>query len=109
MGKVGWIVAWIVLLCGAGALGVALASAPAQARPPAGAPPVAPEATAVCGPGAWTAKAALPSGVAGNAVAAQSGLLYSFGGMTSSPSSYAAKYDPGANTWTPIASLPGGT
>ncbi len=77
----------------AGRIGPALQAAPAG---PTG-----------CGPGAWTTQAPLPQAVVGPAAVALGGAVYSFGGWGANgtvANSY--RYDPAANTWTPIAPLP---
>jgi N-acetylneuraminic acid mutarotase len=71
--------------------------------------PLAPNATPspTCGPAAWTTQAVYPSIVRHSAVAAQGGLLYSFGGSTDAATlANAYVYNPGTDTWTAIASLP---
>ncbi|HMA35847.1 MAG TPA: kelch repeat-containing protein, partial [Chloroflexia bacterium] len=60
-----------------------------------------------CLVGAWSAQAAYPTVTGGQAVAAQGGNLYSFGGIANNVSiANAYKYTPASNTWTPIAPLP---
>src|SRR6185369_7088642 len=91
-----------------------LAGGASAAAPPSGMSSGAPEAnhgTAPTSPNAcgnvWTTQAPYPSIVAGEAVVAFNGSLYSFGGIgTSNTTSAAYRYDPGTNLWTAIASLP---
>ena len=83
---------------------------PGSTRPAsAAAGPLAPNATPAptCGPAAWTTQAVYPTTVRHTAVAAQGGLLYSFGGSNDvSTLTSAYVYDPGTDVWTAIASLP---
>src|SRR4051794_6442780 len=102
-----------IALLGSLLLASASASAQApQAAPPAAAAPapaLAPNATPspTCGPAVWTSHAVYPTTVRHSAVAAQGGLLYSFGGSTDvSTLNNAYVYDPGTNIWTAIAPLP---
>ena len=61
---------------------------------------------ASCGQ-AWTTASSYPAAVYGQAVVSLGGLLYSFGGRTTSAVSASSyTYDPGNNTWSPIAPLP---
>jgi Kelch motif len=73
---------------------------------PAGVTPT-PTATPCASIGSWTEQAPYPIAVFGNAVAAQGGNVYSFGGIVNNVAvANAYKYTPATNTWTPIASLP---
>src|SRR5262249_15945652 len=47
-----------------------------------------------------------PAAVASAAVAALNGLIYSFGGTTTSDTDLAYRYDPATDTWTALANLP---
>ncbi|MEI6949542.1 kelch repeat-containing protein [Paraflavisolibacter sp. H34] len=54
----------------------------------------------------WKGGAPLPAATSGMAFAADSlGLIYVFGGTASSSASY--RYHPAANSWSPLATLPG--
>jgi hypothetical protein len=67
-----------------------------------------PTVTPCASVGFWTEQAPYPIVVFGNAVASAGGNVYSFGGIANNTAvANAYKYNPGANTWTPIASLPG--
>ncbi len=55
---------------------------------------------------AWDQPAVYPGAVAGPAVASLGGLLYSFGGKTTTAQAAAYRYDPAGGAWTPIAALP---
>jgi len=84
-----------------------MSDAPARA---AGAPPPALHlrtgSPLFCGSPVWSQQAPYPIAVAGPAVVAQGGQLYSFGGGNGSPLANAYRYDPAANTWTALADLP---
>ena len=57
--------------------------------------------------GTWSTGAPYPITILDNAAASVGGFVYSFSGVSGGllvPNSY--KYDPTANTWTPIAPLP---
>jgi N-acetylneuraminic acid mutarotase len=57
--------------------------------------------------GAWAEQSPYPIATFGQAVASVGGNVYSFGGIVNNVAiTNAYKYIPGANTWTPIASLP---
>ncbi|HUS15058.1 MAG TPA: S-layer homology domain-containing protein, partial [Chloroflexia bacterium] len=74
-----------------------------------GAAPIGPSPTSTppCGTPSWRAQAPYPIAVRNAAMAAQSGLLYTFGGAAmSGPVTDANRYDPATNSWTPIAPLP---
>ena len=64
-----------------------------------------PTPTPIC-PNSWTAQASYPISIMDNAVAAQGGFVYSFGGNDDFVLANAYRYDPGANSWSAIAPLP---
>ncbi len=55
----------------------------------------------------WIARAPYPIPIQDEAVVAQGGFLYSFGGQSTAGSvTNAYRYDPAADTWSPLAALP---
>jgi hypothetical protein len=71
------------------------------------------EVKPICGrptpcPPSWNARAPYPIHVADHAAASLGDYLYSFGGrITSAELNNAYKFNPGTNSWTSIASMPG--
>ncbi|MFZ0918311.1 MAG: kelch repeat-containing protein, partial [Candidatus Udaeobacter sp.] len=61
-------------------------------------------------PGPWTEAAVYPAAVYGAAVASDGANIYAFGGNTVGGAQHAEayRYDPIANTWTALASMPTG-
>src|SRR6476660_437207 len=60
-------------------------------------------------PGPWTQASVYPLSVSGAAVASNGTSIYAFGGNTNgSAHAEAYRYNPSANTWTPLASMPTG-
>jgi N-acetylneuraminic acid mutarotase len=105
-----------LLLLAAGALAALLwASTGGPATPRAlGAAPAAGERARLpvptppgCPAGGWQSQAPYPIPIAGHAVAALGGRLYSFGGFSNgSRIRNAYRYDPATNSWTRLADLP---
>ena len=79
-----------------------LPSGGAQTVPNSNTGPLAPNA---CG-NVWATLTAYPTTISSQATAALNGMLYSFGGISTSDTAASYRYDPVANTWTSITSLP---
>jgi N-acetylneuraminic acid mutarotase len=102
MHKLTALVGLLLLLAAFGGVLLAKAGTPMHAeREQATEPAAAPLATPVCGPGAWTPRAPMPTSNIFNAVVAQGGQLFSFGGAGTS-----ASYNPATDAWAPIAPPP---
>src|SRR5438132_2626202 len=66
-----------------------------------------PTATPCASVGSWTEQAPYPIAIWGHAVASVGGNVYGFGGIVNNTAiTYAYKYSPASNTWTPVAPLP---
>ena len=73
----------------------------------ASAPEARPAETPCASAGTWAQQAPYPIATSGHAVASVGDNVYSFGGIVNNSAiTNAYKYDPGINTWTPIAPLP---
>ena len=92
---------------------VATATASRTAAPTATASPAPPSATPIATRtpiNVWAARAAYPIPIQDEAVVAQGGALYSFGGHTTGGATGAAyRYNPAADSWVALAALPVGS
>src|SRR5947207_3399103 len=70
-----------------------------------GTPPTATPTSIAC-PILWTLQATYPTPIAGSAVVALNGKVFSFGGGGSGATANSYIYDPNANVWTAIVPLP---
>src|SRR5215831_3586670 len=70
-------------------------------------PTPTPSGTPCISAGAWAEQSPYPIAISGQAVAAQGGSIYSFGGIANNVAITSAyEYTPASHTWVPIAPLP---